>query len=103
MKLLNVKERTLILKGLEVFKRSLPPDLRKFYLYHNNMMAHLEAIAHYRPQPIPYPVTLINTTLFDKTRLSDYKKLWSELAPKEIEYHIIEGVHNPAHHGRKTP
>jgi surfactin family lipopeptide synthetase A len=75
-------------------KRSLPPDLRKFYLYHNNMMAHLEAIAHYRPQPIPYPVTLINTTVFDKTRLSDYKILWSELALKEIEYHIIEGVHN---------
>jgi surfactin family lipopeptide synthetase A len=75
-------------------KRSLPADLRKFYLYHNNMMAHLEAIANYRPQPIPYPVTLINTTVFDKTRLSDYKKLWSKLALKEIEYHIIEGVHN---------
>jgi amino acid adenylation domain-containing protein len=75
-------------------KRSLPPDLRKFYLYHNNMMAHLEAIDHYRPQPIAYPVTLINTTVFDKTRLSDYKQLWSQLALREIDYHIIEGVHN---------
>ncbi|BBC27208.1 non-ribosomal peptide synthetase [Pseudanabaena sp. ABRG5-3] len=75
-------------------KRSLPPDLRKFYLYHNSMMAHLEAIEHYRPQPISYPVTLINTTVFDKTRLSDYKQLWSKLALKKIDYHIIEGVHN---------
>jgi surfactin family lipopeptide synthetase A len=75
-------------------KRSLPPDLRKFYLYRNNMLAHLDAIANYRPQPIPYPVTLINTTVFDKTRLNDYKQLWSQLALKEIDYHIIEGVHN---------
>jgi amino acid adenylation domain-containing protein len=72
----------------------LPPDLRKFYLYYNNMVAHVEAIDHYRPQPISYPVTLINTTVFDKTRLSDYKQLWSQLALNQIDYHIIEGVHN---------
>lgn len=72
----------------------LPPDLRKFYLYYNNMMAHVEAVECYRPQPISYPVTLINTTVFDKTRLSDYKQLWSQLALKQIDYHIIEGVHN---------
>ncbi|PZU94472.1 MAG: non-ribosomal peptide synthetase [Pseudanabaena sp.] len=75
-------------------KRSLPPDLRKFYLYQNNMAAHLEAINYYRPQPINYPVTLINTTVFDKTRLSDYEQMWLKLALKEIDYHIIEGVHN---------
>jgi thioesterase domain-containing protein len=74
--------------------RPLPPDLRKFYLYRNNMLAHLDAIANYRPRPYPYPVTLINTTVFDKTRLSDYKQQWSELASKSIDYHIIEGLHN---------
>ena len=74
--------------------RPLPPSLRKLYLYNNNMMAHLEAIANYRPHPSPYPVTLINTTVFDKTQLSNYKQQWSELAPNGIDYHIIEGVHN---------